>query len=190
MSGSNSVQQKKSRRNMVLLLLVFALPVVIAKLALELGWLQYGVTNKGELLNEKLTLTTLGFNKENFQEKNWLILYVLPAQCQQNCQQALEKIHNTYVALGKEMPRVTPVILAEQQLSTAQLARIEKSQWQVIKQPKQAKQQLAIGSVYIVDPLGNFILNHKQPNEIENIDVFGKAILADMKKLLKYSRVG
>jgi hypothetical protein len=136
-----------------------------------------------------ISLTQLGLEASAL-EQQWLLLYNLPSDCQSHCEQALEKIHNTYVALGKEMPRVTPVALTQKALSATQQQRIAESKWHVLPSTDLAKNLLSPAQVFIVDPLGNVIMSHSIPNDDKNLPEFGKAILADMKKLLKYSKVG
>jgi len=184
----NKIQQK-NRRSLLLLIAVFALPIIIAKFALEGEWLATGVTNNGTLLQDELTLTKLGLDASAYNEQ-WLILYALPATCDIACQKTLETVHNTYVALGKEMPRVTPVALYQNELSSEQLTRISKSQWQLMAMPSLAKQYISKSQVLIVDPLGNAFLSHEIPEDVAQLPQFGKQIIADMKKLLKYSKVG
>ncbi len=188
-SPEKSVIKNKSRRSLLMVLAAFALPIILAKFALEGQWLAMGVTNKGTLLTNKLTLEQLGLSSADF-EQHWLIIYSLPKHCGKDCQKTLETVHNTYVALGKDMPRVSPVALYQTELSSEQLGQISKSKWQLFAMPEQAKQQLAKSQVLIVDPLGNIFLSHQLPENIEQLPQFGKQILADMKKLLKYSKVG
>lgn len=179
----------KNRRSLIMVVIAFALPILLAKLALENQWLEMGVTNKGRLLSDELTLKQLGIDNDAY-SKQWLILYSLPEQCELNCEKALEAVHNTYVALGKEMPRVTPVAMTQHILTSAQSAQIAKSQWQLVSMPNQAKQYIDHSQVFLVDPLGNVFLSHELPKNIESLPQFGKQILADMKKVLKYSKVG
>ncbi|MGB0937563.1 MAG: hypothetical protein ACPGTQ_08895 [Colwellia sp.] len=181
--------QYRNRRTLIMVLVAFGLPILLAKLALENQWLEMGVTNKGQLLSNELTLEQLGINNENF-AKQWLILYSLPEQCNENCEKALEAVHNTYVALGKEMPRVTPVAMTQSVLSKEQSDQVSKSQWQLVTMPSQAKQYIDHSQVFLVDPLGNVFLSHELPKEHKDLPAFGKQILADMKKVLKYSKVG
>jgi len=172
-----------------LVLATFALPIILAKVALEAQWLDMGVTNKGTLLTNELTLEQLGLKTTDF-EQHWLIIYSLPEQCSIHCQQTLETVHNTYVALGKEMPRVFPVALYQNELSTEQRQKISQSKWQLLAMPEQAKQQIVTSQIFIVDPLGNVFLSHQLPENTKQLPQLGKQILADMKKLLKYSKVG
>lgn len=188
-----TAQQKttkfKNRRSLLLVIAAFALPVILAKLALNGDWLATGVTNKGTLLSNELTLEQLGINRSEF-DQQWLILYSLPKSCDLDCQNTLETVHNTYVALGKEMPRVSPVALYQNELSAEQLQRISESKWLLRAMPEKAKENIDKSQVLIVDPLGNVFLRHKIPSNAEKLPQFGKQILADMKKLLKYSKVG
>ena len=180
----------KNRKSLLLLLLAFVLPIILAKMALEQEWLDLGVTNHGTLLNNELTLSQLGLSKRDFSQQ-WLILYALPKQCLAACIKSLETVHNSYVVLGKDMPRVTPVLLTQNQFSPEQSQRLAKSQWQIQSMPEQSKNVIKQSQVFIVDPLGNVILSHFPPlTDREKQAVFGKAIIADMKKLLKYSKVG
>jgi len=181
--------QHKNRRSLLLVIAVFALPILLAKFALDGNWLATGVTNKGTLLTSELTLEQLGIEQSEFNQK-WVILYTLPEVCDSNCQNALEAIHNTYVALGKYMPRVTPVALYQSELSPEQLQQISKSQWQLLSMSAKAKAHIDKSQVLIVDPLGNVFLSHLIPEDSDQLPQVGKQILADMKKLLKYSKVG
>lgn len=189
MSNINLTQQHKSRRTLILVLVVFALPIILAKLALMENWLDYGVTNKGHLITNELSLSQLGLDTNSFDHK-WLLLYTLPNECSLHCEKTLETVHNAYIALGREMPRVAPVALVRTDLSSQQQQQISLSKWAILPMPDLAKNLLNHPQVFIVDPLGNIVLSHEIPNNNEELSQFGKQILADFKKLLKYSRVG
>ena len=189
MEQTDPIAVKKSRKKLIMILTVFALPVILAKFSLQYNWLDYGVTNKGALVENELTLIDLGVNKGQVAAK-WLIMYSAPKQCTSHCEQALENIHNTYVSLGKEMPRVRPVALLKSKLTTKQKERIDQSQWQLISTTQPDNTLLVQPQVFIVDPLGNVVMSHAVPKDAKELVRFGKNVLADMKKLLKYSRVG
>lgn len=182
-------KQRKSRQYMLLVAAAFIAPVILAKLALTQHWFDYGVTNKGRLIENELTLTQLGLGDVDF-DHQWLLVYALPKTCDLYCEKTLSSVHNTYKALGREMPRVSPVALTHQDLSDAQRNIIQDKKWQVQAMPSLAKNILSQSQVLIVDPLGNVILSHLPPSEEAALPAFGKAIVADFKKLLKYSRVG
>lgn len=185
----SSPEINKSRRTLLITLGVFILPVVLAKLALEQEWFDYGVTNYGQLSGQELTLTDLGLADESFNEQ-WLLLYRLPKACDQLCQSTLLSINNTYTLLGKELPRVTPVALFVQTLTTDQQGNLRHHKWQQFTLPSQASKHITVNQLLVVDPLGNVVMFHQAPTEEKGLVTFGKAVLADMKKLLKYSRIG
>ena len=184
-------QRNKSRKSFIMVIIAFGLPILLAKLALELNWLEYGVTNKGQLLANELTLNDLGVDKAVITgEKQWLMMYRIPTSCDSFCQQTLMGVNNTYIALGKEMPRVTPIGIYQNQLSQKQLDLIRVKDWALQKITTKGLDTIEASKLYLVDPLGNVFMSHKLPTSTENIPSFGKAVLADMKKLLKYSKVG
>lgn len=182
-------QKNKSRRTLLLALGVFVLPVVLAKLALEQHWFNYGVTNQGELSTQELTLTDLDLTHEGFKEQ-WLLLYRIPEGCDELCQKTLLAVNNSYTLLGKELPRVTPVALFENPLTDKEQANFRHHKWLQIAISMSGREKLLEKELVVVDPLGNVVMVYKSPNDEAGLNHFSKAILADMKKLLKYSRIG
>lgn len=187
--ASTTSSNHRNRRSLLLLIGVFILPILLAKLALDNQWLNLGVTNQGKLLAQPLTLKELGINESEL-AKQWLIIYRLPSVCPDVCLHSIETVHNSYVALGKDMPRVSAVLLKENIFSTQQSQQLAKSQWKIIALTPQMNNLLHEPQVLIADPLGNVILRHQLPEQEQLQAAFGKAIVADMKKLLKYSKVG
>lgn len=187
--NNKNIPANKNRRSLLILLTVFVLPILLAKLALDNQWLSLGVTNQGQLLTQPLTLDDLGIDDEKF-SKQWLIIYRLPDVCPVTCLHSIEAVHNSYVVLGKDMPRVTPVLLKQNIFSAEQSKQLAKSQWQILALTPKMNQLLTQPQVLISDPLGNVILSYKLPQQDQQQAAFGKAIIADMKKLLKYSKVG
>lgn len=183
------IQRNKSRKSLLLVLIAFALPIVLAKFALTYQWIDYGVTNQGQLVEPPLPISGLNLELVN-KEKQWLMLLFVPTTCDDFCQQLLTGVNNTYVALGKEMPRVTPVALSSSITNIPMPASSHRADWLIQKSSVEALQKLSPEKLYLVDPLGNVFLSHQLPQHTDNIASFGKAVLADMKKVLKYSKVG
>ena len=185
----NQGQLSKSRRSLLLVVAAFVIPIVLAKIALTQHWFNYGVTNQGELLSGENNLTELGLSGINT-NKQWLMLVYVPRHCGENCLSALKSINNTYIALGKEMPRVTPVLLTDEGNQTDFSNHIHAAHWLLANYSQQAASVLTSDNILVVDPLNNVVLSHNIPKTANELPAFGKAILADMKKLLKYSRIG
>ena len=187
--ASTPMPSQRNRRSLLLLMSVFILPILLAKLALDNQWLNLGVTNQGKLLTQPLTLEDLGISESEL-TKQWLIIYRLPNTCPDVCLHSIETVHNSYVALGKDMPRVSAVLLKGNIFSAQQSKQLAKSQWKILALTPKINNLLQEPQVLIVDPLGNIILKHQLPEQEQLQAAFGKAIVADMKKLLKYSKVG
>jgi len=185
----SEAKQKKSRRSLLMVVGAFVLPIVLAKLALTQNWFDYGVTNQGTLVENELTLKDLGIINTELDEM-WLILYALPNACDEQCEQTLLSVNNTFVALGREMPRVRNVALYHNSLSEKQLNQLDTTKWSILPSPPSIHPLIQQPTVLLIDPLGNVILEHSLPKTIEQQALFGKGILADMKKLLKYSKIG
>jgi hypothetical protein len=187
--ASTPMPSQRNRRSLLLLMAVFILPILLAKLALDNQWLNLGVTNQGKLLTQPLTLKDLGISESEL-AKQWLIIYRLPSTCPDVCLHSIETVHNSYVALGKDMPRVSAVLLKGNIFSAQQSKQLAKSQWKILALTPKINNLLQEPQVLIADPLGNIILKHQLPEQEQLQAAFGKAIVADMKKLLKYSKVG
>lgn len=183
------VKNNRAKIAFIIVIVVFALPVVLAKLALHFQWFNYGVTNYGQLYASEKNLADLSLQKYAIKEQ-WHILYYPAENCQQKCTQALTTLNSTYVLLGKEIPRVTPIILTETAFFENHRDKLTHHKWQHWPLTKEAGLELSEGDVVIVDPLGNLVVKHLTPTDDSEIVSMGKKVLADMKKLLKYSRVG
>ena len=70
--ASTPMPSQRNRRSLLLLMAVFILPILLAKLALDNQWLNLGVTNQGKLLTQPLTLKDLGISESEL-AKQWLI---------------------------------------------------------------------------------------------------------------------
>lgn len=185
----NAPVVKKSRKSFFLLLAVFIIPIVMAKLALDNDWFNEGVTNSGALVEQELTLTGLNLTNEALQNK-WLIISQVSENCLDVCKQSLYGINQTFISLGKEMKRVVPVGLYSNTIDPESLGNLKTDVWAFNQVTKAAKSQLDPAKVYVADPLGNIILEYPQPTTDSEVLAFGKAMLSDLRKLLKYSRIG
>jgi hypothetical protein len=185
----NAPDVKKSRRSLILLLSVFIIPILMAKLALDNDWFNEGVTNSGMLVENELTLTELELTDEALQKK-WLIISQISENCLDECKQSLYGINQTFISLGKEMKRVVPVGLYITPIDKASLGNLKTDIWSFNQVTTAVKRKLDPAKIYVADPLGNIILEYSQPTTDQEVLSFGKAMLSDLRKLLKYSRIG
>lgn len=184
-------QVKKKSKTPLILVVVFVLPVVLAKLALDNDWFNRGSTNKGELLSPILDASSLmsGLTPK------WRIMYLLPESCDTTCDNALYSINQVWVASGKESDRIEPVVVSVNNSDPAKINELK-------THPNISLLMLDNDSVnnvfkdaptdgiFLVDTLNNVILRYPLFEEQKQAVLKSRDILADIRKLLKLSRIG
>lgn len=190
MSGSFSEQasdthysQFRGRLGLILLVLIFALPAIAAKIILTQNWYQSGVTNKGELIEPKLTYQMLSMN--NTTQHNWHFGYVVPSLCNDICQTQIRLLLKSHTALGKYQSRVTPVLFVTKQSASV----VDTAGFLTMEVDDEFVNRIPESTLLIVDPLGQFVMAFSEVPETELV-AQSKNVLSDLRKLLKLSRVG
>lgn len=181
---------KKSKTPLILIV-VFVLPVILAKLALDNDWFNKGATNKGELLSPILDLSIV---TEELEPK-WRMLYLLPESCLAACTNAIYSLNQVWVALGKESDRAEPVVIA---LSNSDREKInalkEHPNIRLLTPNSQTVNKVfkdvPTDGIFLVDTLNNVILRYPVFEEQQEAVLHSRDILADIRKLLKLSRIG
>lgn len=177
-------QNKAKNRTLGLLLLAFIAPVVIAKLVLSLHWYHGGATNYGELISPETSYASLGM--ANPVPKEWQLLYLLPAQCDEACRERLYILRQSHTALGPDQHRVAPLILVN---PDSDLTALSDFNFNTQQASQSLKQWLDQQQLIIVDPLGSLVLRYPQVQGKAAHLAQGKAMITDLRKLLKLSRV-
>ncbi|MEH6735103.1 MAG: hypothetical protein V7690_10710 [Shewanella sp.] len=178
---------KKSNKALLVLLLVFILPVALAKLVLSLELYNGAATNKGALIAPDINYTNLAM--ENPKPHAWQVLFFLPETCNEQCQERLYILHQSYIALGKDRDRVTPIIVVNSHSDTKILKQLNISFDQ--ENANDALAALLINQqLIIVDPLGSLVMQYDNVIGHDANIAQGKAMIADLRKMLKLSRVG
>ncbi|WP_154202806.1 cytochrome oxidase biogenesis cluster protein [Vibrio harveyi] len=172
----------KGRIVLVSLICLFALPAIIAKVVLSQGWYETGVTNRGELVEPYITLEQLG-QPSPLDEKGWQLAYVLPSKCKEQCQQQIHLMQQSHIALGKYQERVVPVIWTSEETNNVAQSIV------VMQMNDSLSSRVKAGQMLIVDPLGQLVMSYT-PEANEDLVRLSKDVLADLRKLLKLSRVG
>ncbi|USD52096.1 cytochrome oxidase biogenesis cluster protein [Vibrio sp. SCSIO 43153] len=172
----------KGRIVLVSLICLFALPAIIAKVVLSQGWYETGVTNRGELVEPYITFEQLG-QPSPLDEKGWQLAYVLPSECKEQCQQQIHLMQQSHIALGKYQERVVPVIWTSKEANDVDQSIV------VMQMNDALSSRVKAGQVLIVDPLGQLVMSYT-PEANEDLVRLSKDVLADLRKLLKLSRVG
>lgn len=171
---------------------VFLLPVILAKLALDNGWFNQAATNKGALIQPPLDMSSLQTSE---QEPKWKLVYVLPAECDKRCENALYSILQVWSALGKHSDRAEAVVISHLASQPEKLAELkENSKARIIETSEQNIKKIFKNSdtegVFIADTLNNVILKYPLQADTEQAVLDSRDILSDLRKVLKLSRIG
>ncbi|MCF2950285.1 hypothetical protein L0668_19410 [Paraglaciecola aquimarina] len=171
---------------------VFVLPVILAKLALDNGWFNQAATNKGTLIQPPLDMSSLNDAEHT---PKWKLVYVLPEMCDKSCENALYSIVQVWSALGKHADRAEAVVISHNRSNQTQLADLKSaSKVRIIETSQTDIQQIFKDSgtegVFIADTLNNVILRYPLQANTETAVLESRDILADLRKVLKLSRIG
>ena len=197
--------QRGSRTQLWVLIGLFFVPLLAAFVLYYgfSGWRPAGSTNKGDLITPARPLETgvlLSPQDQPLEEDllkgKWSLLYIGNGNCDARCREALTLMRQTRLALNDEASRVQRIFLAtadccdldyldseHEGLITAR-ADEESDRAFLATFPLYANVPVdAAGRIYIVDPLGNLMMSYAP-------DAPPKAVLEDLRKLLKLSHIG
>ena len=158
-----------------LFVLCCTLPLLAAKVVLELGWYQSGVGSKGDWQQQEVFLLPAVTDKAH-----WRLAVVPAAACLQQCQQALFTVKQLYIGLGRKQEQVQPILLADSALAD-DFAMFSQSS-AMVPVPASLQQR-----ILLIDQQGLVLLSYAMPAKDE-MAATAKAIRADLLKLLNYDR--
>jgi cytochrome oxidase Cu insertion factor (SCO1/SenC/PrrC family) len=189
--------KRRGRRMLLLLLALFALPLLIVVTMYQLEW-QPGGASHGQLISppqplqllELQTLQGKSFGAEQWKDK-WNLVYVSRQGCDADCTAQLHDLRQVHASLNKEIGRVQRVLLIASEDKDGNLASIQQQYPDLVILSDPGAQQLAgqfistaqTGNVYLVDPLGNVMMRYPQGYQ-------AKGLRKDLMRLLTYSWAG
>jgi hypothetical protein len=175
----------------ILLIVVFVVPVIMAKIALDNDWFNKASTNRGQLLDPIIEAQSMLQDAD----KKWHFLYVIPATCDQACNNAIYSINQVKQAIGRESDRVNAIFIATSDSDKSALAKIaEISATQVLQKQAENVNKVfkdeSVNAIFIADTLNNIVLKYPNTQDEQQAIMDSRDMLADIKKLLKLSRIG
>jgi len=206
MNDTLQSKSKRSRLTLIILVIMFALPIVFAWIATKnKSWQPSNSKNYGELVEParplpEFSLKTIdgtGFKLEDLRRK-WSFIYFAAQSCEQHCQESLVKVRDARLAQSGEALRVQYFLIFTQQPDAAQIAELSKEHPRLIvllAEGDSANAMLntfkltgdeslvAAQRVYLVDPIGNFMMYY--PDSFQ-----GNGLLKDIRHLLHWSQIG
>jgi cytochrome oxidase Cu insertion factor (SCO1/SenC/PrrC family) len=199
----SQTKQANNKKSLILVAVAFILPVVLAKIALDTEFFNRGATNKGELIDPVIDLAPAFSQKD----PKWRLVYVMPSDCDQVCENTIFTLQQVHLSLGKHIERVEPVVISTHSESKD---LINKHFWEGVYARFEAVEgphtlevltleekivndmfkNVALDGIFVVDTLNNGMLRHPtHANEAAAVEG-SRALLSDVKKLLKLSRIG
>jgi cytochrome oxidase Cu insertion factor (SCO1/SenC/PrrC family) len=199
-------QQRRGRRQLILLASLFFLPLLLAFWLYYggSGWRPSGGTNQGDLVNPAVPLPAVALVKPDgtrtsadFLRGKWTVAYLGDGACDVRCRKALYLSRQTWISLNKDMDRVQRVFFATGPSVDTKFLATEHADVLVVSVGNDATSNSLLaqipvfdgiapasaGRLYLIDPLGNLVLSYSAAAP-------DKALLADVRKLLRLSHIG
>ena len=196
---------KKAKPGLILFLLaiVFIGPFLFAwSMFQRSDSIQFNTVNNGDLINPAIPVESFHL-KTPFEQTpaprkefkgHWTVIYLLPKICSAGCHENLFNMKQMHTALGKEMSRVKRAyFFLPNQVNKAECKLYHDTypnvpQWvihaNVLAELKTHNPHYEkVGTYYIVDPMGHIMMSYEG-------DMPMKAIMNDIKRLLKVSKIG
>ena len=193
------MNNNKSRTTLLVLFAVFAVPLLVAAIMFTMRdqWTLTNPASHGHLIHPAQPVSQFEFvtstkvvHVTDFLQGKWTFIIYVHSACDLECEAALFKLRQTILATGKDVSRVQYLLLSEPgtvpsvdqairsrhpKLSIGQLRN-----WQTDDEQQVA---LRTGFVYLIDPLGNLMMEY-------DANATSKGLLKDLKKLLRTSNIG
>ena len=141
----------------------------------------WNTTNNGTFVEPPLTVAELGLvdgqGRQITEEETWWLWVVAPQGCADDCKAALHQLRQLHVLLNRDADRVQRALVT---LDAAPPAVMEQyPRLTHLSGPAPALDE----GIYVIDPIGNLVFFYPLADA-------GKAVLDDLKRLLKLSQIG
>ena len=186
-------QQTKpgNRRPLIAMVLLFVGPLVLAWVLYFTGvWRPAGQAHHGTLVEPAINVAEQLESQETLLTEQWSLLQVVTGSCDAACIELEERLGQVRLALGHRRDRVRRVLLwlgqADPSVSfedpALNLLTVDSNG--VFAKSFEANKLASLDtSVFLVDPIGNLVMVY--PADVEQ-----RALLEDLKRLLRLSRIG
>jgi hypothetical protein len=180
----------RNKRILALLAAIALAPVVLSYLAYY-AWPRDARVNYGRLLAAHPTIALAGtrldgtpFDAAELRGR-WIVLHAAPGACPGPCAQSLYASRQARTIQNAERERVVRLWLVTDKAMPASALLAEHADLTVVRVDPRVAAALPEGpdSIYLVDPLGNFVLAWPSQPDI-------KAVAKDLGRLLRASSIG
>jgi cytochrome oxidase Cu insertion factor (SCO1/SenC/PrrC family) len=192
---------KSNRRKLIIILAIFALPVVLSMLLYFSGWRPSATANYGELILpahfiDDVNMQSIDGKPVKFSELHgkWTMVYFDNSGCAEECMNRLYFMRQTHHSQGKYLDKIQRVLILTDDKSIDKLKTklIEYPEMQVLTAEKSVLSNLLheFGlltqadieqrNIYLLDQQGNLMMRYKSTIE-------PAGVRKDLAQLLKYS---
>lgn len=186
----------KGRQRLILLaiVLIFSMPFTAS-------WIIYNFTDIGKgdakgsygqlilppvLLPDVYLSPPAGNGDTQKLHGRWHLLYITAAECGPACRKRLQEMQELRISLGKDTGRVQlllSTISAGSEKGLSDFLETYNGKRILLFRHPGALYQFEQDELYLIDPLGNLMMRYSSGSSAEGI-------LQDLKRLLRYSRIG
>lgn len=191
-------QVRRGRRIALLLFAIGFGPMIVASVMFYTGWMNpTGQSNNGTLIQPPVALSDLGLVNGEGQpladrfgpqqaDATWMMLVVAGGECAAECQEQVYLARQVNTALGKNQDRMQRAAYLEQppadlsgypNMPLLELRNGASPRWPGNVDIERTPQ------IYVIDPFGNVMMRYGPGHT-------GKAMLEDLKHLMKISHIG
>jgi hypothetical protein len=182
--------RRRGRLQLLLILAVVIGPMLLASAMYRFGfWVPETRSYDGALVANGQGRDALGVTAPVATEPRWELLVTAPDGCAEACQQLVYLARQINIGLAREAGRASHALASGQALTADYDQRLQREypqlQRYVLNPAVYARNPEAPGGaqLWIIDPHGNLVLRY-------DAKANGKAILDDLKHLLKISQIG
>lgn len=186
---------KRTRLTLVLIFALFALPFVLAWVLNFFSDFTPGSTvNHGTLIQPVRPVSAQGLVDAQgapldagYFKGEWVMLYRQAGDCGDACHQALYVLRQVRLAQGKNIDRVKRLLLLDGMAMPAWAGELAQHYPGLdiarATTPESSAAFPAAGRIYLVDPLGNLMMEYA-------LDADPRGMIKDLERLLRISYVG
>ena len=191
----------RTRATLIGIVVVFFIPVLSAIWlnAYAPHWQPFGYTNHGKLLAPAVSVNAVRLKaldglalKRDFWRGRWTMVYVASDGCDSRCEQALVRMRQVRLALGKDSDRIQRLLVFtdNQVLGSARIGQLLQKfpGLRIVSIPLHGTMQAvastdpaAVGTVILVDPRAFAMLRFTTA-------ISASEVLKDMQRLLKLAK--
>ena len=178
----------RGRVQLILILAVAIAPMILATAMYQWRfWVPDARNYNGVLIGDGQSLADLGVS--GAEQERWQLLVTAPGACAEDCRQLVYTARQIQIGLNRDAARATHGLAVSSPLPADYDAQLQREYPQLGRFGLDAQaygktaKDTSGAQLWIVDPHGNLVLRYDATSK-------GKAILNDLRLLLKLSQIG